>query len=238
MGCGRPPVLTSVLEMSKITPWIVCCAAAHRGASFSLMHNRVDKRAFSFQCCCGTSLFIIFAAALLASSFGLVRYSENSCASSYRCCCGITMVRRIQDEVINGVEQKVAKFFLSPVVIDEARTMIREVLTFRVQELKKIHGQESILATDGSFDPKSNGPTGWGVFVLSPSGMCWLFCSATETDRELEGWHGEEDHTNNQGIESNDGGSLVHSLFTRSGGLAGGSTRGSLSTAARCADGP
>ena len=39
-----------------------------------------------------------------------------------------------------------------------------------------------------------------GEFLcLSPSGLCWLFCGATETDRELEGWHGEEDHTNNAG---------------------------------------
>ena len=62
--------------------------------------------------------------------------------------------RRVQDEVINGVEQKVTKFFQTPVVIDEARTMSREVLTHRVQELRRIHGPEWILATDGSFDPQ------------------------------------------------------------------------------------
>ena len=39
--------------------------------------------------------------------------------------------------------------------------MSREVLTHRVQELRKIHGQEWILATDGSFDPRSNGLAGW-----------------------------------------------------------------------------
>ena len=77
---------------SITTSWIVYFAAAHRDASFSLMHNRVDERAISYQCCCGTSLFIIFAAALLASSFGLVRYSVNTCASSFTCCCGITLV--------------------------------------------------------------------------------------------------------------------------------------------------
>ena len=99
--------------------------------------------------------------------------------------------RRVQDDGINGVEQKVAKFFQTPVEIDEARTMSREVL--------RIHGQQWILATDGSLDPRSNGPAGWGVFVLSPSGLCWLFCGATETDRELDEWHGEEDHTNTTG---------------------------------------
>ena len=77
--------------------------------------------------------------------------------------------------------------------------MIREVLTHRVQELRRTHGQEWILVTDGSFDPGSNGPAGWGVFVLSPSRLCWLFCGATGTDRELDEWHGEEDHTNNTG---------------------------------------
>ena len=107
--------------------------------------------------------------------------------------------RRTQDEAIIGIEQKVKKFFHSPVVINEARTMSRGLLTHRVRELRRIHGPEWILATDGSFDPKSNGPACWRVFVLSPSGMCWLFCGATEKDRELEGWHGEEDHTNNTG---------------------------------------
>ena len=59
---------------------------------------------------------------------------------------------------INGVEQKVTKFFQTPVEIDEARTRSREVLTHRVQELRRVHGQEWIFATDGSFDPRSNGP--------------------------------------------------------------------------------
>lgn len=71
--------------------------------------------------------------------------------------------RRIQNEAIIGVEQKVTKFCQSPVVIDEPRTMSRELLNHRFQELRKIHGQEWILATDGSFDPRSNGPAGWGV---------------------------------------------------------------------------
>ena len=91
-GCRRPPVRTSVLEMSRTTPWIVCFAAAQRDASFSPVYNRVNKCAFSFQCCCGTSLFIVLAAALLASTFGLVRCSVTNCASSFRCCCGITFV--------------------------------------------------------------------------------------------------------------------------------------------------
>jgi len=55
------------------------------------------------------------------------------------------------------------------------------------------------LATDGSFDSKTNDPAGWGLFVLSPSVVCWLFCGATETARNMEGWHGEENHTNNTG---------------------------------------
>ena len=71
--------------------------------------------------------------------------------------------------------------------IDEARTMSREVLAHRVQESRRIYGQQWILATDGSFDHRPNGP------------VCWLFCGATETDRELDEWHGEEDHTNNIG---------------------------------------
>ena len=78
-------------------------------------------------------------------------------------------------------------------------TMSRELLNHRVQELRNIHGQEWILATDGSFDPKTNGPAGWGLFVLRPSGVCLLFSGATEIEREMEGWHGEEDHTNNIG---------------------------------------
>ena len=49
---------------------------------------------------------------------------------------------RIQDEAIIEVEQKVTKFFQTPVVIDEARTMSRELLNHRVQELRNIHGQE------------------------------------------------------------------------------------------------
>jgi len=57
------------------------------------------------------------------------------------------------------------------------------------------------LATDGSFDSKINDGAGWGLFVLSPSGMCWLFCGATEDERNLGrlGWHGEENHTKNTG---------------------------------------
>ena len=81
---------------------------------------------------------------------------------------------KLQDEAVIAVEQKVTKFFQTPVEIDEARTM-----SCRVQELRNIHGQEWILATDGSFDPKTNGPAGWGLFVLSPSGICWLFSGAT-----------------------------------------------------------
>ena len=94
---------------------------------------------------------------------------------------------RIQDEAVIGVEQKVAKFFQTPIKIDEARTMSRELLNHRVQELRNIHSQEWILGTDGSFDPKTNGPAGWRLFVLSPSGICWLFSGATEMERDLEG---------------------------------------------------
>ena len=39
-----------------------------------------------------------------------------------------------EDEVINGVEQKVTKFFQTAVVIDEARNMRWEVLIHRVQD--------------------------------------------------------------------------------------------------------
>ena len=78
-------------------------------------------------------------------------------------------------------------------------TMSRALLNHRVQELRNLHGQEWILATDGSFDSKTNDLAGWSLFVLSPSGMCWLFCEAAETERNMEGWHGEEDHTNNTG---------------------------------------
>ena len=105
----------------------------------------------------------------------------------------------LQDEAVIAVERKVTKFFQTPVEIDEARTMSRELLNHRVQELRNIHGQEWILATDGSFDPKTNGPAFWGLFVLNTSGMCWLFSGATETNSELVGWHGEEDHMNNTG---------------------------------------
>ena len=99
--CRRPPVRTSVLMMSITTSWAACSAAAHHDASFSLLHNLVDKRAFSFPCCCGTSLFLNFAAALLASSFSptvralqcqqlcfqlqmLLRYHVGC----HLCCCG------------------------------------------------------------------------------------------------------------------------------------------------------
>ena len=43
---------------------------------------------------------------------------------------------RIQDEAITGVEQKVTKFFQSPVVINEARTMSLELLNHCIQELR------------------------------------------------------------------------------------------------------
>ena len=83
--------------------------------------------------------------------------------------------------------------------IDEARTISWALLNHRVQELRNLHRQEWILATDGSFDSKINDPAGWCLFVLSPSGICWLFSGATEIERNMEGWHGEEDHTNNTG---------------------------------------
>ena len=87
----------------------------------------------------------------------------------------------------------------TPVEIDEARTMSRELPNHRVQELSNIHGQEWSLARDGSFESKTNDLAGWSLFVQSPSGICWLFCAATETERNVEGWHGEENHTNNTG---------------------------------------
>ena len=106
---------------------------------------------------------------------------------------------KVHEETVVGVEQKVTKFFQTPVEIDEARTMCRALLNHRVQELRNLHGQEWILATDGSLDSKTNDLAGWGLFVFSPSGICWLFSAATETERSVEGWHGEEDHTNNTG---------------------------------------
>ena len=106
---------------------------------------------------------------------------------------------KLLEETVVGAEQKVTKFFQTPVEIDEARTMSRALLNHRVQELRNLHGQEWILATDGSFGSKTNDQAGWGLFVLSPSGICWLFSGATETERNMEGWHGEEDHTNNTG---------------------------------------
>ena len=106
---------------------------------------------------------------------------------------------KLHDEAMVGAERKVTKFFQTPVEIDEARTMSRALLNHRVQEMRNLHGQEWILATDGSFDSKTNDPAGWGLFVLGPSGICWLFSGATETERNMEGWLGEEDHTNNTG---------------------------------------
>ena len=35
--------------------------------------------------------------------------------------------------------------------------------------------------------------------MLSPPGVWWLFSGATETERNMECWHGEEDHTNKTG---------------------------------------
>ena len=53
------------------------------------------------------------------------------------------------------------------------------------------------LGNGRPFESKTNDPAGWGLFVLSPSRICWLFSGATETERNMEGWRGEEDHTNN-----------------------------------------
>ena len=106
---------------------------------------------------------------------------------------------KLHDEATVGTERKVTKFFQTPVEIDEARTLSWAPLNHRVQELRNLHGQEWILATDGSFDSKTNDKAGWGLFVLSPSGVCWLFSGATEIERNTDGWHGEEDHPNNTG---------------------------------------
>ena len=54
---------------------------------------------------------------------------------------------KLHEETTVGAEQKVTKFFQTPVEIDEARTMSRAQLNHRVQELRNLHGQEWILAT-------------------------------------------------------------------------------------------
>ena len=92
---------------------------------------------------------------------------------------------KLLEEKVVDPEQKVTKFFQTPVEIDEARTMSRALLNHRVQELRNLHGQAWILATDGSFDSKTNDPAGWGLFVLGPSGICWLFSGATETNTNM-----------------------------------------------------
>jgi len=52
---------------------------------------------------------------------------------------------KLHEESMVGAEQKVTKFFQTPVEIDEARTVGRALLTHRVQELRNLHGQEWIL---------------------------------------------------------------------------------------------
>ena len=74
---------------------------------------------------------------------------------------------KLLEETVVGAEQRVTKFFQTPVEIDEARTMSRALLNHRVQESRNLHGQEWILATDGSFDSKTKDPAGWGLFVLA-----------------------------------------------------------------------
>ena len=77
-----------------------------------------------------------------------------------------------EDEVINGVEQKVTKFFQTAVVIDDARNMRWEVLIHRVQDY---------------------------MVKIEPIWVHLDCVGATETARELDEWHGEEHHTNNIG---------------------------------------
>ena len=155
---------------------------ALRGDSFNAIHNR---EAYSALCRkeLGPDLFNKDDPCTVVTSdkFNM----EHKCKS--------------HDEAMVGAERKVIKFFQTPVKIDEARTISRALLNHRVQELRNLHGQEWILATDGSFDSKTNDPAGWGLFVLSPSGICRLFSSSTEIERDMERWHGEEDHTNNTG---------------------------------------
>ena len=145
---------------------------------------------------------------------------------------------KLHDEAMFGAERKVTKFFQTPVEIDEARTMSRALLNHRVQELRNLHGQEWILATDGSFDSKTNDLAGWGLFVLSTSGICWLFSGASETERNMEGWHGEEDHTNNTGeMKAMLAAHVFISILTRNCWLAGSTTRSSRSTVTGCTEG-
>ena len=66
------------------------------------------------------------------------------------------------------------------------------------------------MATDGSFDPKSNKPAGWGVIVISPSGLIRMFSGATEFDQTCVDWQGEDGpHEQHWGAESDAGCTLV-----------------------------
>ena len=112
---------------------------------------------------------------------------------------------KLHDEVTVDAERKVTKFFQTPVEIDEARIMSRALLNHRVQELRNLHGQEWILATDGSFDSKTNNPAGWGLFVLGPSGICWLFSGAADQTKAT--WMVgtvKSDHTNSTCVYPSD----------------------------------
>ena len=104
------------------------------------------------------------------------RYAGKT--STRICSTKMTLARSWQethDGAMVGAEGRSQSFFQTPVEIDEARTMSRALLNHRIQELRNLHGQEWILATDGSFDSNTNDPAGWGLFVLSTSGICWLF---------------------------------------------------------------
>ena len=144
---------------------------ALRGDSFNAIHNREAYSAF-----CRKELFNNDDPCTVATSdkFNM----EHNC--------------KLRDETMVGSERKVTKLFQTPVEIDEARTMSRALLNHRVQELRNLHGQEWILATAGSFDSKTDDPAG----ALQAFAGCSV---GLRTERNMEGWHGEENHTNNTG---------------------------------------
>ena len=56
-GCRRPPVLTSMLELSYTTPLVCYFAAALHASSFDLLCYSFNKCAFCFCCCVGVLSF-------------------------------------------------------------------------------------------------------------------------------------------------------------------------------------
>ena len=96
--------------------------------------------------------------------------------------------RRIQDDAINGIEQQIARFVQTPVELEDAKFNGQEILAQRMQELRSLHGQEWILATDGSYDPKSEKPAGWGAIVING-------CSLDQRNSTVHRWIGTEKKT-------------------------------------------